>query len=348
MSAPSNFYQTTYPKTTETRFVNVENRNTLHVSPNRNIESIRKTNISPNRFTESSHYVKISPNRYGESSNLKYYHTQSSHQIATPQPEYKTLTAKSIGTFGNLDMKTSVQVAHLESNHNLNQHVADLNSQIRRLTEKSDQLFNENRVLKKDSESLVICRGRLEEKENEVKKYISNNGFLEVNIKNLKAEIERSYEQNRQLSNQLSDIFNKNPGRFHMDQVTRKILSAEEYEMERKIQSLEEKVLNLEKERDKLFIENYEFKKLHGEEIEIETPGDMFGSRYHNGLQIASLDLNKSKKKIDSLQNENNLLRNELNILRGIDCFEEDEVKSTFKRNNAQTKQRNQSNEARQ
>ena len=228
------------------------------------------------------------------------------------------------------------QIHTLETNTHSTNVINELNLQIRRLTEKSDQLFNENRTLKKDSESLVLCRGRLEEKENEVRKLVSNNNFLETNIKNLKSELDKSYEQNRQLNSQLADMFNKNPGRFHMNVDTKRIMSAEEYDLERKVKDLEEKLLNVEKERDRLFIQNYEYKKLHGDDNEDHEADELTGMRYQNGMQIVNLDLNKARKKVQALSAENELIRNELNILRGIDCFEENEVKRRLTRHHDQ------------
>ena len=302
---PNNNYSNPLPpRTIETRYVNAD----LNA----------RTGTSPMRYTES-----INPGFQTRTNKL--------YQTTEIQPGYSM--TKSIGTFGQNEVQSSPQIQSLESNSSMTNLVNDLNAQIRRLTEKSDQLYNENRVLKKDSDSLVICRGRLEEKENELKKTIANNNFLENNIKNLKVELDKAYEQNRQSSNQLADVFNKNPGRFHMDQNSKKIMSAEEYELERKVKNLEEKIVSIEKERDRLFIKNYEYKKLTGEDEEHQEAEELLGMRYQNGMQIVNMDLNKAKKKIESLSSENELIRNELNILRGIDCFEENEVKSIFNRN---------------
>ena len=320
MSSIPNTYTSSINRTVDARFVNA--------------------NLNGERGT--------SPIRYGVSSNITTEKLTSHKVYSTNEFESAYTAPKTIGTFGQKDIYSTPQIQSVDSNSQLINTINDLNAQLRRLTEKSDQLFNENRNLKKDSESLVLCRGRLEEKEGEMKKMISNNNFLETNIKNLKNELDRAYESNRQLQTQLTEMFNKNPGRFHMDTNTKKILSAEEYDLERKIKSLEEKLVNVEKERDRLFIQNYEFKKLHGEEHDGTEPEELMGMRYQNGLQIASLDLNKAKKKIESLMTENELIRNELNILRGIDCFEENEVKSELTRNDDQAKCRNRSTEKRQ
>ena len=272
-------------------------------------------------------YVESSTNVLKQSTNRVY------STIDTP-PTYGM--SKSIGTFGYTD--TPITTTTTDSSSHLTNMVNDLNAQIRRLTEKSDQLFNENRTLKKDSESLVLCRGRLEEKENELRKMISNNNFLENNVKSLKAELDKAFEQNRQLSTQLADVFNKNPGRYHLNNDTKRVMSAEEYELERKVKDLETKVLSVEKERDRLFIQNYELKKLHGDVDEEQDGDELTGMKYQNGLQIVNMDLNKARKKIEALTAENELVRNELNILRGIDCFEENEVKRLLNRNDDQTK----------
>lgn len=313
MSNPNHLYQTAFMKTSEKNFIN----------------------------HDSLPYRQTSPHRFIQSNTNTPFQMKSSQNIrSTMQPETNYLMTKSIGHFGQQDYKSPESIQINDVSGNLNNHVTELNSQIRRLTEKTDQLYNENRSLKKDADSLTICRGRLEERENELKRMNSNTNFLESNISNLKAELENSYAQSRQLSNQLAEIFNKNPGKYHMDQISKRILSADEYEMERRIKTLQEKVLSVEKERDRLFLENYEYKKLHGDTNEIgQDPEEFLGMRYQNGLQIASLDLNKSRKKIEALQSENDLLRNELNILRGIDCFEENDVKSGLMRINDQTKQ---------
>lgn len=247
--------------------------------------------------------------------------------------EFHGMLGKSVGTFGQPETR-SVRMVNGAPEFSVSQsnQITELQNQVRRLTEKSDQLFVENRNLKKDSEALIICRGRLEEKEAELKKLLADNKFQETTVGNLRVELERAYQKNQQLSTQIADMFNKNPGRFHMDIPSQKIMTAEEYDLELRVRDLQERLIGLEKERDRLFVENYEFKKLHGEEIDALEPDDLLGARYHNGLQITNMDLTKAKRKVEALQTENELLRNELNILRGIDCFEEDDVKSGLSR----------------
>jgi len=318
---PSGMYQTTYT-TTPATFVNVD----AHVT----------RPITPNRYTISHAYspgpAQIRSTAFGTYTSNELYGAPG-----RATGDLQGILGKSVGTFGQAETRSVRAINGGEFSVTQANQVTDLNNQVRRLTEKSDQLFNENRALKRDSEALIICRGRLEEKESEVKKLLGDNKFHETTIGNLRVELERAYQQNKTLSTQIADMFNKNPGRFHMDINSQKIMSAEEYEMECKIRELQDKLITLEKERDRLFVENYEFKKLHGEEIDALEPDDLMGARYHNGLQITNLDLNKAKRKVEALQTENDLLRNELNILRGIDCFEENDVKSGLIRADDQT-----------
>lgn len=309
---PSSMYHTTYT-TTPVTFVNAE----AHVHTTRP--------ITPNRYT-ISHHQSPGPAQIRST----HFGTNSSNDL-------HGILGKSIGTFGQAEVRSVRAINGGEFSVAQANQITELQSQSRRLTEKSDQMYVENRALKKDSEALIICRGRLEEKESELKKLLGDHKFQETTIGNLRVELERAYQKNQQMSTQIADMFNKNPGRFHMDISSQKIMSAEEYELECKVRELQDKLISIEKERDRLFVENYEFKKLRGDDIDALEPEDLMGARYHNGLQIASLDLNKAKKKVESLQTENELLRTELNILRGIDCFEEDDVKSYLSRTDDQT-----------
>lgn len=349
MSNPyDNLYRTTYTTTTSPNtFVNADQKNTpVPVSPNRYTVSLVQS-PGPSRQTRFVSTTAAPPvdisktiGQFGGSE------IRATRVVGASEP-YETL-GKSIGQFGQNEIRSTRVLQASEYSASAANQITDLTLQVKRLTEKTDQLFNENQKLKKDSEALIICRGRLEEKDSELKKLHTSNQFLETSMGNLRIELERAYDQNRQLTQQLTDMFNKNPGKFHMDMNSKRVISAEEYDLGVKVRELEEKLHNLEKDRDRLFVENFEYKKLHGEEIGNLDAEDLLGARYQNGLQITSMDLNKAKRKIDNLQSENDLLRNELNILRGIDCFEENDVKSEIIRTYDQTVWRNGSVEKRQ
>lgn len=342
MSNPyDNLYRTTYTTATSPNtFINAEQKLTrVAQSPNRYTVSLVQS-PGPSRETRFVSTTAAPPvdisktiGQFGSSE------IRATRVVGASEP-YETL-GKSIGQFGQNEVRSTRVLQASEYSASAANQITDLTLQVKRLTEKTDQLFNENQKLKKDSEALIICRGRLEEKDSELKKLHTSNQFLETSMGNLRIELERAYDQNRQLTQQLTDMFNKNPGKFHMDMNSKRVVSAEEYDLSVKVRELEEKLLKLEKDRDRLFVENFEYKKLHGEEVGNLDAEDLLGARYQNGLQITSLDLSKAKRKIDSLQSENDLLRNELNILRGIDCFEENDVKSGITRADDQAVRRN-------
>ena len=122
-----------------------------------------------------------------------------------------------------------------------------------------------------------------------------------------------------------------------------KILSAEEWELEQQLRDAHEKILLLQKERDRLFTQNYEYRKMLGEHDDLLNDSDdnLAEQRYQNSLQSANGELQKVKKKLASIFKENELLRNELNILRGVDSLDQDEIKRELIRGNLSSKHPN-------
>jgi hypothetical protein len=265
-----------------------------------------------------------------ESDIYKNYRKEESRERNSVKPDY----SKSIGTFGFDIGKSALSQPTTGVTVSMQGYLEELSQKYRRLAEQHESLKYENQRLKLDSEALIICKGRLEEKESEKSEIDRSLKFMQSSMKELKEEYNKSCERNRQLNEQLNEIFTKMPGKFHMGSHGNKILSAEEWELEQQLRDAHEKILVLQKEKDKLFTQNYEYRKMLGEHDDLLNDSDdnLVEQRYQNSLQSANSELQKVKKKLSSIAKENELLRNELNILRGVDSLEQDEVKRKLTR----------------
>lgn len=265
-----------------------------------------------------------------ESDIYKAFRKEESRERFSVKPDY----SKSIGVFGSDIGKSALSQTNTGVTVSMQGYIEELSQKYKRLAEQHETLKHENHKLKQDSEALIICKGRLEEKESEKSELERSLKFMQASMKELKDEYNKSCDRNKQLNEQLNEIFTKMPGRFHMGSHGNKILSAEEWELEQQLRDAYEKILLLQKERDKLFTQNYEYRKMLGEHDDLLNDSDdnLNEQRYQNSLQSANSELQKVKKKLASISKENELLRNELNILRGVDSLDQDEIKRKLNR----------------
>ena len=275
-----------------------------------------------------------------ESDIYKGFRKEEEHRERySAKPDY----SKSIGVFGVDIGKSALSQANTGVTVSMQGYIEELSQKYKRIAEQHENLKHENYKLKQDSEALIICKGRLEEKESEKAELERSLKFMQASMKELKDEYNKSCDRNKQLNEQLNDIFTKMPGRFHMGSHSNKILSAEEWELEQQLRDAHEKILLLQKERDRLFTQNYEYRKMLGEHDDLLNDSDdnLAEQRYQNSLQSANGELQKVKKKLASIFKENELLRNELNILRGVDSLDQDEIKRELIRGNLSSKHPN-------
>ena len=210
-----------------------------------------------------------------------------------------------------------------------NNRVNELRVQNRMKQTQLDRLESENMKYKRDADNLYIVRGRLEENELEKKKLEANSLHLESTIKQLKQEVERLNNKNYSLQSQINSVLNHNPDHFKYDPNNEHIYTKREWELIEENKQLSNKVFQTEKERDKLYVENFEFKKNAGiKEVDLnETDEDILKMNYENNLQVSELNIKRLERKLKRIEEENTILHNELNILRSLDILDEDSLK---------------------
>ena len=209
-----------------------------------------------------------------------------------------------------------------------NNMVNELKFQISKKDSEIDQLESENSRLRKEVESLAIVKGRLEEAKNEKQRVEGTSAHLESIIKSLKEEVQRLTDRNLNLQQQMNTIMAHNPGRYRHD--GDHVYTKKEWDLIEEKKQLEAKLYSTEKERDRLYIENYEFKRQKGivdADLD-ETNDEMMQLGYQNELQLARLGTKKIERKYKRLEEERNIMYKELQILRALDTEDETGVRS--------------------
>ena len=180
--------------------------------------------------------------------------------------------------------------------------------------------------LAKDSENLIITQNRLFEKENELRSLQKTLQSTEALVSELRNELNCRDQKINQLSRQVEEIIRKSTVPIRIDGREGKVLSADEYRLQKDNESLKSELNRLRIESDKLFTENYEFRKLRGERAFLDSEDNDSERAQHTMIEL-SRDLDRMKRKVNDTESDNQLLRAELNFLRGADCFSEEEIR---------------------
>lgn len=150
----------------------------------------------------------------------------------------------------------------------------------------------------------------------------------DLQLANLQQEYRQVVEKNAQLMSQVSQMMSKYPSNFRVDTKTEKIITTEEWNLMNKNKELEQKVALLQKERDKLYLDNYEWKKMNNQEMLSldDTQGEIMQLKYQNNLQMAELQINRLKTKLQQTEEEKNFIQNELDAIRKLDLGGQNEI----------------------
>lgn len=192
----------------------------------------------------------------------------------------------------------------------------------------------ENRELKRDAEALQVARVRLEEAEGERRRQAQQEQFAEGSLRGAKAENERLAQRNAELQRQVNAVLREQPGRFRYDAGGERVCTREEYELRQENEELRRKAAGLEKERDRYYVENYEFKKLHGlgpDNLD-DTLAEAAQQQYSNSLQVAELKAAQLERRLKHARAESEVLQRELNVLRSLDVLDEEGLKRELNR----------------
>lgn len=206
------------------------------------------------------------------------------------------------------------------SNNNV---VNELKFQIAKKDAEISRLENDNNRLRREAETLTIVRGRLDEASADKQRMEGTTVYLESTIKSLKEEIQRLTDRNVNLQQQVNTIMNHNPGQYRHD--GNSVYTKREWDLAEEKKALETKLFSVEKERDRLYIENYEFKRAKGiadPDLDM-TSDEMAQMSYQNELQIAQLTIRKLDRRYKRLEEERSILHRELQVLRALDTVDE-------------------------
>ena len=206
----------------------------------------------------------------------------------------------------------------------MNNYVDELGKRNQMLQLKCDDLRKENEKLAKDSRTLLIVQSRLEEKTSENEEQTRRINSMNAMVDDLKSEMVGKQNKINALTEQINQIFQKMPGKIYLDQSNR-ILTSDEYKLQQELQNIQSKYLSAQSEIDKLYTQNYEYKKLLGEEYN-EEDEDVTKLRYHNSLQSSNNQIQILNRRMQMMFKENDMLRTELNFLRATDILGDGQI----------------------
>lgn len=212
--------------------------------------------------------------------------------------------------------------------------INELKAQINSKNIQITNLDNDNKNLKRNGLNSDLLKTKLEEEINKHKIMAQQNMINEGTINRLREEISRINKKNVDFQNQMNELMRKNPGVYHYDYGSEKVMSEKEYKLEKEIENYENKIGLLQKEKDKLFLENYELKKIYKIDLPDldQTVEEIYQMQYENNLQMADLTIKNLKRKLENSEEQKEILNNELNILRSLDIKDNKELLGNLKR----------------
>ena len=162
----------------------------------------------------------------------------------------------------------------------MNTYVEELSLRCQSQALKIEEMRRENERLSRDSKSLTLVQSRLDEK-------MSENGDLYRRIESSEAlfsELQNNLSNKQlkinELSNQLNDIIKQSNGRLQFE--GNKILSAQEFLLQKNNKALEDEILFYKSEIENLSCQNYEYRRLMGEDGNDTNYDDELAEKKYN------------------------------------------------------------------